>query len=183
MATAVQDKVYPYQLTDIKILDYDDPTTTYADLDNPQELGVTLNVSTSELMGGGRLIVVGSQANSVGWSFNNAGVPLKALSIMLGATLTTEGTGATLEDTLPVSGGECLPNFKIFGKLKLEDCTGDFHIILPKCKITGEIAFNGSGTGGDFANITTSGMAVHDDTAGYMVQVVRHATAEALPVS
>lgn len=134
---------------------------------------------TGELAGSDALREVASTIEALEWSIEEGGVPLEAWALMTGLTATETGTTPTRVLTLPGDAATAMPYFSIYGKA-LGVGIDDIHVLLPNCKLTGNI--EGSFSYGEFYMTGISGIAVQRGTAD-LFTIVQNETAAALPSS
>ncbi|MCR4398934.1 MAG: phage tail protein [Firmicutes bacterium] len=130
---------------------------TSVDLPGIQTLELTPEMDVKTLEGDGEILDVYSKVRLVGFTWNSAKIPLDALAVLLGGTVTESGT--TPNQKAVYSLGDENPQwFKIEGQaVYVEDGLGDVHVTLYKCKCTGGAAFS---LGTDFAVLKATGQAI-----------------------
>jgi len=168
----------PFGLNQVKIVSSDG--SDVATLDVSRVLGWTPRMLTGELTGSDRLAEVASFIEAAEWSLEEGGVPLDALAIMTGFTVSDSGSTPNQVRTLPIDAGTAMPYFKIYGKV-LGVGADDVHIKIYKCKLTGNI--EGDMSYGEFKTTGLSGIAVRDTVLGKVLDIVQNETAAALPSS
>jgi len=153
---------------------------TQVDLPAARRLAIQERVTTGEIRGDDKLMEVVSISDALEWELESGGISLDAYALMTGRTATETGTTPSRTNTLTLSGAECFPYFKIYGKSLGEDCTGDVHAKLWKCKLTEPI--QGTFQEGQFWVTQCRGIAIDDGSNG-MMDFVQNETAASLPSS
>jgi hypothetical protein len=133
----------PYGLRDVKITPYTDAAaTTLAgssiDLPYGRKLSFSAAEDFEELRGDDKVITVRGKGEAVDWELEGGGISLEACAAMYGGTVTTLGTTPAQVKTLSKSYTQVRPYFKIEGRA-ISDSGGDFHVVLYKCRATGEM--------------------------------------------
>jgi len=120
-------------------------TLTYASLiDVPgiTEISCSATIVTKDLPGDAKILDVYTKATKWSGSCNHAQVSMPVLEVLLGGTFAASGSTPN-ETGVYTQLGANVPNyFKIEGQVKYlgggdAQGGGDFHILFPKCKMTG----------------------------------------------
>lgn len=167
-----------FGLRDIKLTSFDG--ATQVDLPSSQQLEFNEALTTGELRGDDVTKSVVSFTDKVEWSFSSGGFPLDAYGLITGRTVTEANTTPNRTNTMTGKAGDVMPWFKIYGKSQ-GDASDDIHVKIFKCKLME--APSGSFSDTEFFITSCSGIAVHDDTADKLFEVVQNETSTALPSS
>ncbi|MBN1814711.1 MAG: hypothetical protein JXA14_22920 [Anaerolineae bacterium] len=175
---ALDDQVMPYGLRQVRITN--SAGSSQAILDAAQTFSFAEAVETAELQGNDQRISQVAHSSHVEWSLEEGGIPLTAYAIMTGRTVISSGTTPGQVYTLYGLGGECFPFFKVYGKAVLDDCIGDMHCKLTRCKLSENI--EGNLGNGEFWVTKAGGVALADSANDNKIfEFVIHETAEDLP--
>lgn len=167
----------PFGLNDLNVVN--SGGTASADIPNASVCEVTPRFQTGELRGDDKLVAVASRLEALDWHIAAGGFDMDAAAIILGYSVSSTGSTPNQTDTFTVTGGACMPWFKLNGKALGEDCTSDLHIQIAKAKITsmGSLKLEN----GQFMFTDMSGIAIDDGTDVF--EIIQHETAAALPTS
>ncbi len=166
----------PFGLRDVKLTNIGG--TTQVDLPAGQKLGFKFRMTTGELRGDDQIMSIQSMVDAAEWSLEAGGISLEAWALLTGYTQTEAGTTPSQTNTLNITGGACMPYFKIYGKVVGDTCADDIHVLLYKCKLTEPL--EGEFSDGEFMITKCAGIAIDDVTNG-LVDFVQNETAAALP--
>lgn len=153
----------PYGIRDIKITPYTDAagttlSSTIIDLPNARTLSFSDAEEFQELRGDDRVVAVHGNGTAVEWDLESGGLPLEAFKAMAGGTLSdTTGSTPNQKKIFTKKVTDQRPYFKVEGQA-ISDSGGDVHVILHRCKATGELS--GSFTDGEFYLTAASGQAL-----------------------
>lgn len=168
----------PFGLRDIKLTD--STGVTQVDLPAAMTLTLTPRVKSGELAGDDTIASVYAAIEALEGKLESGGIDLSAYALITGSTLSTSGTTPTRVRSLTLTGGMCLPYFKVYGKSVSDDCTSDIHAKLWKVKATkppeGELK------NGEFYVTKCEVLAV-PDASGNIITWVQNETAADLPAS
>jgi len=130
----------PFGIRDIKLraLDATDTPGSSVDLPAGRTLSFTESEDYEDLRGDDALVAQHGNGPSVDWDLEGGGISLDALKIITGGTVTTTGVTPNIKKTLAKKGLDARPNFQIEGQ-SIGDAGGDTHIIIYKCKATGDV--------------------------------------------
>lgn len=133
----------PYGLRDIKLTAYTTlAATTLAgasvDLPNAQTLSWTENEDFTDLRGDDTLVTSHGQGPSISFDLESGGISMEAYAIMAGGAIVESGTTPNQIKTYTKTITDQRPFFKVEGQ-SISDSGGDFHTVLWRCKITGDI--------------------------------------------
>lgn len=168
----------PFGLRDVKLTNI--AGTTQVDLPAAMTFSFKERLVTGEMKGDDVLMSVVTFPEGVEWEIEAGGISLEAWALMTGRTLTASGTTPTRTNTYAMSGGQCYPYFKVYGKAVGDDCASDIHAKLVKCKLTSPL--EGSFKNGEFFMTKASGLAVPNDS-NLIGEIVQNETATTLPTS
>jgi hypothetical protein len=132
----------PFGLRDVKIRPFA-PGTEVAgaavDLPNARTFSFSEAEDFQELRGDDGLVAVHGQGAAVDWSLESGGVPFEAVKAMFGGTITETGVTPSQIKTFSKGGHDIRPYFQVEGQA-ISDSGGDFHVVLYKCRATGELS-------------------------------------------
>lgn len=176
----------PFGIRDIKVTGY---TTAAAvtlnassvDLPYARTLSFTESEEFEELRGDDTIVATRGQGPELEWELEAGGLSLPALVIMNGGTSTESGTTPNIVITYKKLNTEAKPYFKIEGQV-ISDSGGDLHLIMDKCKLTGDL--EGEFSDGEFFVTQASGAAIGSSivaNAGQVYRIVQNETAAAIP--
>lgn len=148
----------PFGLRDVALFAYsgDVPGATGVDLPNARTFSFSETEDFEELRGDDGVVAVHGSGASVDWELESGGVPFEAIKVMYGGTITETGITPSVVKTFAKKGTDQRPYFKVEGQA-ISDSGGDFHVILWKCKTTGELS--GEMADGSFWLTGSSGRA------------------------
>lgn len=166
----------PFGLRDVKIrpLTGDTPGTS-VDLPNSRTFSFTEAEDFEELRGDDGLVAVRGLGPAVDWELEGGGVSFEAVKAMYGGTITESGVTPTLKKVYNKKGTDSRPYFQVEGQA-ISDSGGDFHVVLYKCRATGELS--GEMADGSFWLTGASGRALPNG-AGNLYDFVQNETAAA----
>ncbi len=165
---AIAETPLPYGLRDIKVTGYTDDTATAlaassVDLPNSRTLSFSETEEFNELRGDDKLITTRGKGAAVEWSIESGGLPLAAVEVMFGGTITSSGTTPNEVKTYRKTSASSRPFFKLEGQA-ISDSGGDVHVVLYRCRATGN--FEGTLADGEFWLTAGSGVALPSLVAG-----------------
>lgn len=134
----------PFGLRDVKLKAYTDAAATTlgstpVDLPNSRTLSFSETEDFEELRGDDALQASHGSGPNVEWELEGGGVSLEAVALMYGGTVTTSGVAPNQVKTLTKRSGDVRPYFQIEGQ-SISDSGGDLHIVIPRCKATGDLS-------------------------------------------
>lgn len=172
----------PYGLRDIRLTPYTNDTTLGTAVDLPAARTLTFSESESfdELRGDDKVITTRGSGAEIDWELEEGGISIEAYKIMAGGTITSSGTTPAQVKTLSKLVTDARPFFKIEGQA-ISDSGGDFHVVLYRCRATGDIA--GELTDGAFWLTKCKGKAFPNKMAPLdaLYDFVQNETAIAIP--
>ena len=178
----------PYGLRDVRITPYTDAAATTLGTAVDLPYGRTFSFSAAEefeeLRGDDQVITTRGQGESVDWELEAGGLSLEAVLAMYGGSLATSGVTPNQIKTFKKNVSQARPFFKVEGQA-ISDSGGDVHMILWKCRATGELegelgdgAFWLTGASGRGLPATS---AVGTAAVGDIYHIVHNETATAIP--
>lgn len=170
----------PFGLRDVKIRPFAPGTNTpgaAVDLPNARTFSFSEAEDFEELRGDDGLVAVHGTGAAVDWSLESGGVPLEAVKAMFGGTLTETGVTPAQVKTYSKEGKDIRPYFQVEGQA-ISDSGGDFHVLLYKCRSTGELS--GEMADGSFWLSGTSGRALPMEGTDKLYDFVQNETETAI---
>jgi hypothetical protein len=155
----------PFGMRDIKLTAYTTGETLAAsstDLPNARTMSYTEAEDFTELRGDDKTITRRGSGAGVEWAMEGGGVSLDVVALMYGHTITSSGTTPAQVKIARKLATASRPFFKAEGQ-SISDSGGDYHVILYKCRSTGNL--EGELNDGDFLLYTASGTAFPLQTA------------------
>ena len=170
----------PYGLRDVKIFPLvGDVAGDGVDLPNSQTFTFSEAEEFEELRGDDTVVAVRGKGASVNWELTSGGVPLEALAAIGGGSVTESGVTPNIKKRYRKNQNNTRPYFKVEGKA-LSDSGGDFHIVLYRCRCTGEIS--GSMADGTFWIQSTSGRGIGRESDGLLFDFIQNESEEIVNV-
>lgn len=166
----------PFGLRDVKIRPVTgaaDTAGTSVDLPNSRTFSFSEAEDFEELRGDDGLVAIRGLGASVDWELEGGGVSLEAVRTMYGGTITETGTTPNQVKTYRKTSTDSRPYFQVEGQA-ISDSGGDFHVLLYKCRATGELS--GELADGSFWLTGASGRAL-PNAAGRLYDFVQNETA------
>ena len=155
------EKALPYGLRDVKITPISAAGVygTMIDLPVSRTMTWTDTVDTQELRGDDKVVATRESSGSVDWDLEAGGIPLTAYAAIAGGVVALTGVTPAAKRTYSKVGSDNRPYFYCEGQA-INDNGGDTHVVLYRCKATGDIG--GEFSDGAFALTNCSGSAVPD---------------------
>jgi hypothetical protein len=167
----------PYGLSDVKVrpltVDVAGPSV---DLPNARTFSFSEAEDFAELRGDDGLVAVHGKGPAVDWDLEGGGISLEAVKTMYGGTITTTGTTPAQVKKFSKVGTDVRPYFQVEGRA-ISDSGGDFHVLLYRCRATGELT--GTMSDGNFWLTGSKGKALPNGT-GALYDFVQNETAVVL---
>ncbi len=168
----------PFGLRDVKL----SPLTagvpgTAVDLPNSRTFSFEESEDFEELRGDDKVRATRGKGGSVSWELEAGGISLEALVVLNGGTVAVTGTGSTEKKTYTKKVTDSRPEFQAEGQA-LSESGGDFHVVLPRCKVNGNIS--GEMGDGAFWLSGASGIAMGKTSDDTLYTFVQNATATAI---
>lgn len=172
---AIATNALPYGLRDVKLTPISSAGALGTMVDLPAAR--TLTWSESEdfetLRGDDQVQAEHGNGAMVSWDLEQGGISLAAYAVIAGGTVTSTGTTPNVVKTYQKNVFDARPYFRIDGQA-INDNGGDTHVIIHKCKATGDI-------GGEFAeggfNVTKASGSGNPNASGDLYDVVQNETA------
>lgn len=144
------------------------------------QVGVDPNMVTAELKGDARVIAKKGRLDRVNINATYGKLSLDVLDVILDATVTAGGSGATETETATLRGGVSLPYFKFAAQIQDVDLgLGDLTVIAYKCQITGGSLVGVQTDQFGQPNFTAEGIAVDgtiNSLTGVIADLILHET-------
>ena len=157
----------PYGLRDVKITPYTDAGATTlgtgVDLPYGRTFSFTEAEEFSELRGDDKVVTTRGRGPQVEWELESGGISLEAYAAIAGGTITSSGTTPNQVKSLKKKDTDTRPFFKVEGQA-ISDSGGDFHVVLYRCRVTGELA--GELSDGEFWVSSAKGVALGSNVSG-----------------
>lgn len=171
----------PFGLNDVKLFPLvSDTPGTGVDLPGSRTFSFSEEIESEELRGDDNLLAVHDQAPTGTWDLESGGVPFEAIKTMFGGVIVESGTTPNIKKTYNKRGGDARPYFMAVGRA-ISDSGGDFHLVVFKCKATGELS--GEMSDGSFWLTGASGVALPRGTNQDLYEFVQNETATPLTTS
>lgn len=174
----------PYGLRDVKVTPYTtaaaDTLGTGVDLPYGRTFSFTETEEYEDLRGDDKLVATHGKGGEVEWELEAGGISLEAYKAMNGGTVGTTGVTPNQIKTYSKLVTDQRPYFKVEGQA-ISDSGGDFHGIVYKCKVTGNL--EGSLGDGVFWLTKASGKGLPATLTGkvdYLYDFVQNETTTAI---
>lgn len=165
----------PYGMRDIKLRPLTGEVAgTSVDLPNSRQMQFAETESFSDLRGDDGVAATHGSGPTVNWQLEGGGVSFEAVKTMYGGTITETGVSPNKVKTLAKGGNDARPYFQAEGQA-ISDSGGDFHILLYRCKATGDLA--GTMQDANFMLTGASGNAIPRDSDKKLWDWVQNETA------
>jgi len=175
----------PYGLRDVRLTPYTtsaaDTLGSGVDLPYSRTLSFTDAEAYDDLRGDDMLVATHGQGSVVEWDLEAGGISLEAYKVLNGGTINTTGTTPNQIKTYSKMVTDVRGYFKAEGQA-ISDSGGDFHGIIYKCKVTGNI--DGQLGDGVFYLTKCKGKGLPATLSGkvnYLYDFVQNETATAIP--
>lgn len=155
---ALADTALPFGLRDVsvRVLAGETPGTA-VDFPNARTFSFSEAEDYEELRGDDGVVAVHGLGATVDWELEGGGVNFAALKAIFGGTVTESGTTPNIKETYDKASDDQRPYFQVEGQA-ISDAGGDFHVVLYKCRSTGELS--GEMADGSFWLTGASGQAI-----------------------
>ena len=171
-----------FGLNDVKIATWNATNSygTAVDVPSVQLMGAVLRILSAQLEGDDTITATAARAIGGQSQFRFGSVSIAALEVILGNTASSSGTTPNQQKNLRVVGGDNMPYFGICGRALAEEGVGDFHVFLPKVRVTSDITL-ASMEYGNFAipELTVEGVS---DASYGIINLIPHETAVAVAI-
>lgn len=170
----------PYGLRDVKLFPLTGEVAgSGVDLPVARTFSFSEAEDFEELRGDDAVVAVRGKGASVNWELESGGVPFEAMKTMFGGTITETGTTPTQVKRWRKNQNDARPYFKAEGKA-LSDSGGDFHVVLYRCRCTGELS--GEMSDGSFWLTGASGRAIGRESDGLLYDFIQNETEQTVNV-
>lgn len=166
----------PFGLRDVKIKTMTAGTETLGasvDLPNARTFSFSETTDSEELRGDDGVVAVHDLGSGVDWELEGGGISLEAVAAMYGGTITSSGVAPNQIKSFTKLDNDIRPYFQAEGQA-ISDSGGDFHIVLYKCKATGELS--GELADGSFWLTGASGRAIGRTSDRKLYSIVQNET-------
>lgn len=177
---------YPFGMRDIKITPFTSAATetlgTPIDLPAARTLSFTEAESFEELRGDDKVITARGTGPGVEWELEAGGYTPAVVAAIYGGTLEETGVTPAQVSTLQKKATDSRPFFKAEGQA-ISDNGGDVHVVLYRCRATGD--FEGEFADGSWFLTNASGSAFPSQAAAtedVLYDIVYNETETAIPV-
>lgn len=178
-----QSTAYPFGIRDIKVTPItgsDDTLGTPVDLPAARTLSFKDGESFETLRGDDQNITSLGGGPEITWDLEAGGISMAAYAVFAGVTVATTGTTPAQVDTMTKKTSSVRPYFRIEGQ-SISDSGGDIHVVLYRCKTTGDI--EGELSDGNFFITKCSGEAFGSRAAASLdklYDIIQNETAVAI---
>jgi hypothetical protein len=180
-----QGTAYPFGLRDIKITPITNAVTetlgTPLDMPAARTMSFTEAEDYEELRGDDKTITARGLGASVDWDLESGGISLPIYRAIAGGTLTETGVTPAQITKIRKLATDARPFFKAEGQA-LSDSGGDVHVVLFRCRATGDI--EGEFSDGSFYLTQCSGQAFPSQNAtsiDALYDIIQNETVTAIP--
>lgn len=168
----------PFGLRDVKVTPLTGGTAgTSVDLPNAQTMQFSEAEDTEQLRGDDGLVAIHGKGPTVDWQLGAGGISLEAYAVINGGTVTTTGVTPNQVKLYSKKGTDSRPYFRAEGQ-SISDSGGDFHVVLYKCKVTGNVT--GEQADGSFWVTGASGTALPTTSDSKLYDFVQNETSTAI---
>lgn len=164
--------VLPYGLRDVKLTPYVAGVLgTAIDLPVSRTLSWSDSENFTALRGDDGIAAERGSGPQVAWDLEQGGISLAAYAALAGGTVTSSGTTPNLVSTYKKHKDDSRPYLKIEGQ-SISDNIGDFHVVLYRCRATGDIG--GELSDETFLLTSCSGAGYPDEATGDVYDLVHN---------
>jgi hypothetical protein len=165
----------PFGLRDVKLFPISAAGVVGAGVDLPASRTFSFSEAedSEELRGDDGVVAVHGLGASVDWELEGGGISFEALKVINGGTITESGVTPTQVKTYSKKETDSRPYFRVEGQA-ISDSGGDFHVILYKCKATGDVT--GELSDGSFWLTGASGRAIGQETDRLIYDFIQNET-------
>lgn len=129
----------PFGLRDVKVSPLVGVTPgTSVDLPNARTFSFTEAEDTETLRGDDGVVAIHGKGPVVDWTLEGGGISFEALKVLNGGTITTTGTTPATQKKYNKKSTDVRPYFQAEGQA-ISDSGGDFHVLIYRCRATGNI--------------------------------------------
>lgn len=171
----------PYGLRDVKVFALTGEVAGDGiDLPNSRTFSFSEAEEFEELRGDDAVVAVRGKGAQVNWELESGGVPLEALKVINGGTITETGVAPNQKKRYRKRTTDARPYFKVEGQA-ISDSGGDFHVILYRCRSTGEVS--GEMSDGAFWLTGASGAAIGRESDALLYDFIQNESATDIDVT
>lgn len=173
--SGMPEAAYPYGLRNVVLFPITNLTST------PETYGAAVPLPASrtlsyedaedfsELRGNDTVVAERGNGASIEWDLEGGGISLEAYAILAGGEVVEGGVTPSRTKTYS-KGRHSRPYFKVEGQA-IADNLGDVHIVLPKCRCTGNV-------GGEFADggwfLTSGSGRAYLTNGGDLIEIIHN---------
>lgn len=178
MGAASLPTALPFGLRDVKLspLVAGVPGTS-VDLPNARTFSFSEAEDTETLRGDDGVVAIHGKGPVVDWSLEAGGISFEALKVINSGTITTTGTTPATSKKYNKKSTDTRPYFQAEGQA-ISDSGGDFHVLIYKCRATGNVT--GSMADTAFWLTGCSGQGLPADADKSLYDFVQNETAVAI---
>jgi hypothetical protein len=130
----------PFGLRDVKIRPLTGESAgTSVDLPNSRTFSFSETEDFEELRGDDGVVAVRGLGATADWELEGGGISFEAMRTIAGGTITETGSTPNQIKTWRKLETDARPYFQVEGQA-ISDSGGDFHVLLYRCRLTGEIS-------------------------------------------
>lgn len=168
----------PFGLRDVKVRPLTGEVAgTSVDLPNSRTFSFAEAEDFEELRGDDGLVAIRGLGPAVDWELEGGGISFEAVKTMYGGTIIESGTTPNQIKTFRKLDTDTRPYFQVEGQA-LSDSGGDFHVVLYRCRATGELS--GELADGSFWLTGASGRALARQSDRRVYDMVQNETTTAV---
>lgn len=174
------ENMLPYGLRDVKLTPMNSLTGVYGtmvDLPASRTFSFAESEDFEELRGDDIVQAEHGNGPLIDWDLEGGGMPLNALKVVAGGTVTDSGVTPSMKRVWLKAGTDARPEFHVEGQA-INDNGGDTHVVVFRCKATGDIGSEFAE--GSFAMLSASGRGYPDQNhSNKLWSIVQNETAAA----
>lgn len=168
----------PFGLRDVKLRPLTGEVAGVGvDLPNARTFSFSEAEDFEELRGDDGVAAVRGLGSSVDWELEGGGISFEAVKTMYGGTITETGMTPNIIKKFSKKDTDARPYFQVEGQA-ISDSGGDFHVLLHKCRSTGELS--GEMADGAFWLTGASGRAIGRASDRLIYELTQNETATAI---
>lgn len=168
----------PFGLRDVKVRALTGEVAgTSVDFPNARTFSFSETTDSEELRGDDGVVAVHDLGSGIDWDLEGGGFSFEAVAVMYGGTVTTTGVTPNQIKKYAKASTDARPYFQVEGQA-ISDSGGDFHVLLYRCKATGELS--GEMADGSFWLTGASGRALGRTSDAKLYDIIQNETAAAI---
>lgn len=168
----------PFGLRDVKLRSLvGEVAGTSVDLPNARTFSFSEAEDFEELRGDDGVAAVRGMGPGVDWELEGGGISFEAVKVMYGGTIVETGVTPNIKKSYTKAETDSRPYFQVEGQA-ISDSGGDFHVILYRCRATGELS--GELADGSFWLTGASGRAIGRASDRKIYDFIHNETATAI---